>query len=402
MNPDPVDAEALAFFRQEEGQRLLDTAMEATGSAASLQLQQRLRGEFPPALCRAALATVELRHRAREKFSQASSMYFDREGLEMATREEVARYRAARFDGCDSIVDLCCGIGGDTLALATNTPVIAVDTDPLRLEMARMNVAATGALDRVLFVRANARGFRARAEAAFVDPARRHSGRRVRAAEAYCPPLSAVEELRRTIPLVAVKLAPGIRRDDVPVGAEVEFISSSGQCREALLCFPPLGRTNRKATVLPGPHSLEETDPASPRAPVDARGAFLHDPDPSVVRAGLIDRLAAHLDAWKLDARTAYLSSNSGAASPFAQVFRVLWDMPFNLKGLKRALSQQGLRAEEIKKRHFPIEPEEMRRLLRVKPRKGDASTGTTRPVTLVLTRIAQRPHAFVCERITI
>ena len=139
-----------------------------------------------------------------------------------------------------------------------------------------------------------------------------------------------------------------------------------------------------------------------PRAPVDARGAFLHDPDPSVVRAGLIDRLAAHLDAWKLDARTAYLSSNSGAASPFAQVFRVLWDMPFNLKGLKRALSQQGLRAEEIKKRHFPIEPEEMRRLLRVKPRKGDASTGTTRPVTLVLTRIAQRPHAFVCERITI
>ncbi len=406
MNPDPVDSAALAFFRQPQGQRLLEAAARETDPGgqpqSQLQLQERLRAEFPAAMCRAAIATIELRLHAREKFSHAMHMYFDREGLEMATREEVARYRATRFAGCDSVVDLCCGIGGDTLALAAHSRVISVDTDPLRLEMARMNGAAIGLdADRLLFVRADADGFNARAEAAFIDPARRKSGRRVRAAEAYCPPLSSLEKLRRTIPLVAVKLAPGIRPGDLPDDAEVEFISSAGQCREALLSFPPLARVHRRATVLPGPHFLEEDAARGPAAVVDSPGAYLHDPDPSVVRAGLIDRLAALLDAWKLDPGTAYLTSDSGAVSPFAQVFRVLWDMPFNIKNLKRNLSQHGLRAEEIKKRHFPIEPEEMRRLLGVKPRKRQPDGAASRSVTLILTRIAQRPHAFVCERIT-
>ena len=400
MTDHPIDSQALAFFRRPEGERLLAAVAQAGDGESLLQLQERLRTDYPAALCRAAVATAQLRVAAHTKFPQAARMFFDREGLEMATREEIARYRAARFAGCDPILDLCCGIGGDTLALAAHGRVIGVDTAPLRLEMARMNAAALGVdPDRILFVRADADHFSARAEAAFVDPARRRSGRRVRAVEAYSPPLSRIARLRLTIPLVAVKLAPGTRPSDLPADAEIEFISSARQCREALVSFPPLARTRRRATVLPGPHVLEEADPSDPPAPVDTPGSFLHDPDPAVVRAGLIDRLAAHLDAWKLAPSTAYLTSDRGDASPFAQVFRVLWDMPFNLKRLKRALSLQDMRAEEIKKRHFPIEPEEMRRLLAAKPERG-GHHHRMRPVTLVLTRIAGRPHAFVCVRV--
>ena len=90
MNPDPVDAAALAFFRLPEGQRLLNMAAESADTTGLLRLQQRLRAEFPPAICRAAIATVELRLHAREKFSQASQMYFDREGLEMATGQRAS------------------------------------------------------------------------------------------------------------------------------------------------------------------------------------------------------------------------------------------------------------------------------------------------------------------------
>jgi len=400
VNADPVDSAALAFFREPDGQRLLDAALEALDANQPLTVQERLRAEFPAAMCRAALATIELRSRAREKFSHATQMFFDREGLEMATREEVAEYRAQRFSGCDTVLDLCCGIGGDTLALATHSRVIAVDENRLRLEMARMNGAAMGMdADRILFACADASVFSARADAAFVDPSRRQSGQRVRAVEAYHPPLSSLEELRRRIPLVAVKLAPGIRTQELPVDAEVEFISSAGQCREAFVSFPPLARVRRRATVLPGPHCLEEDAP-SPPADADAPGAYLHDPDPSVVRAGLVDRLANHLDAWKLDQSTAYLTSDKGTVSPFAQLFRVLWDIPFNVKYLKQRLTHDRMRAEEIKKRHFPIEPEEMRRLLGVKPRRRRVDD-SSRAVTLVLTRIAQRPHAFVCERVT-
>ena len=399
MTDHPIDSQALAFFRTPEGERLLLRVAPQAGDAdGQLQLQERLRADYPAPICRAVIAMAQLRWAARDKFPRAACMYFDREGLEMATRDEVARYRASRFAGCDPIVDLCCGIGGDTLALAAHARVIAVDSAPLRLDMARMNAAAVG-IDpgRILFVRADARRFSARAEAAFIDPARREAGRRVRSVEAYTPPLSCVADLRHTIPRVAVKLAPGIRAVDLPVDAEVEFISSARQCREALVSYPPLARTRRRATVLPGPHFLEESDSVTPPVAVESAGSYLYDPDPAVVRAGLIDRLAVHLDAWKLDARTAYLTSDGSAASPFAQAFRVLWDMPFNLKRLRRALAQQGQRAEEIKKRHFPIEPEDMRRLLAAKEDRGG---DPLHAVTLVLTRIAGRPHAFVCERV--
>ena len=53
-------------------------------------------------MCRAALSLVELRRRGVEKFSLAQEMFFDRNGLEMATREEVARYRAWRMRECES------------------------------------------------------------------------------------------------------------------------------------------------------------------------------------------------------------------------------------------------------------------------------------------------------------
>ena len=51
-------------------------------SATELQLQQRLRREFPGDVVRAALTLSELRRKAAKKFSRADSMWFDRRGLE--------------------------------------------------------------------------------------------------------------------------------------------------------------------------------------------------------------------------------------------------------------------------------------------------------------------------------
>ena len=57
-------------------------------------------------------------------------MWFERTGLEQATAEPVARHKARRFAGrTATVIDLCCGIGGDTLALADWAEVVAVDLD---------------------------------------------------------------------------------------------------------------------------------------------------------------------------------------------------------------------------------------------------------------------------------
>ena len=215
-------------------------------------------------------------------------------------------------------------------------------------------------------------------------------------AEAYEPALDSLVELRRAVPALAIKVAPGIRDADLPEGCEVEFVSLAGQCREAVLYFPPLARSRRRATLLPGPHTLDRPEP-DPPAPVAPPGRYLHEPDAAVIRSHLIDALARSLDCWKLDDQIAYLSGDEPLASPFVRSFEIVDSQPYDLRRLRQTLSASGWRAEEIKKRRFPIEPEDMRRLL--KPRREDVATETV-PVTLVMTRLAEKLTVFICQRV--
>ena len=75
-----------------------------------------------------------------QKSLKAQEMFFDRDGYEMATRAEAAAYRADRLSHCGEILDLCRGIGGDSMFLAQKAKVTAVDLSRTRIEMARINV----------------------------------------------------------------------------------------------------------------------------------------------------------------------------------------------------------------------------------------------------------------------
>ena len=58
-------------------------------------------------------------------------MFFTRLGLEQATDAWVARYKATRFPAGQLLADLCCGIGGDLMALSERGPTRGVDRDPV-------------------------------------------------------------------------------------------------------------------------------------------------------------------------------------------------------------------------------------------------------------------------------
>ncbi|MFT5087352.1 MAG: SAM-dependent methyltransferase [Candidatus Latescibacterota bacterium] len=342
---------------------------------------------FPVEMCRAALGLVQLRDRAKEKFARAEQMFFDREGYEMATRAEVAQYRAWRFREHTDILDLCCGIGGDLLFLGQNAQVTAVDAERRRLEMARLN-CSVHELSTIRFIAADVRTLRPRGDAIFFDPARRSDGRRRRRSADYEPPLAFADELRRHIADVAVKVSPAIPEEEIPSGCEVEFVSSRGQCREAVLYFGRLATAARRATILPARDTIA-SDGGGP-APVGPPGAYVYDPDPAVVRSHLIDELARKLDGWKLDEQIAYLSSDTLIQTPFARAYRVLETMPFQVKKLRRRLREQGFFPQQVKRRRFPLEPIEVERKLGID--SGDI------PVALLLTRLADKTTCLICQ----
>ena len=120
----------------------------------------------------------------------------------------------------------------------------------------------------------------------------------------------------------------------------------------------------RRATLLPGPHSLL-ADPAA-RGEVGPPQAYLYEPDPAVLRAGLVTTLAAQLDARQLDPDIAYLTAPHLRPTPFARAFAIEDALPFQLKRLRERL--RGLRVGRVtvKKRGSPLEPEVLIKQLRL------------------------------------
>src|SRR5262245_20717083 len=132
------NSEILSWLRSPAGQALMDDmAARDLGDAALLRELTRLREHYPPELARPAVEQTLLRQRARAKFYNADQLYFSREALEQASSTRVASQRAQRFAGYSHVADLCCGIGGDALALAAaGLQVTAVDQDMGRLALA--------------------------------------------------------------------------------------------------------------------------------------------------------------------------------------------------------------------------------------------------------------------------
>ena len=368
-----MELSQLHFLLTADGQRRLqETAQTPINSHNHLQIVTRLRRQVGPVFAQGIVETVMLRQLAVKKFSRAEQMFFTRPALEQASSEIISSYRAQRFAaaGFARIADLGCGIGGDTLALAAHAEVIGVDLDLLRLAMARQNVRAYGYEDRFFPLQADLMALSTLpCQALFFDPARRdETGHRLKSVALYRPPLALVDRWRRQTPHAAVKISPGVNYEELPAGAEVEFISLRGEVKEGLLWYGDFHRgSKRRATLLPEGHSLTTADYPGQDVPVTYPSAYLYEPDGAVIRAHLVQTLARHINAAQLDSRIAYLTSSERVDTPFARRFELEDWFPFQLKRLRQYLRTRNVGHITIKKRGSPLEPDDLARQLRLR-----------------------------------
>jgi THUMP domain-like/RNA cap guanine-N2 methyltransferase len=381
-----------------DGRALLDRlAGEEVGPDRALELAQALRGRYPPDLVAAALTQHALRVAARDKFSRADEMLFTRAGLEQASSELTAGHAAGRYPagpagaagpGDALVADLCCGIGGNLIALGSGRRVLAVDRDPVSLAFARHNAGVYGAAGGVAPVAADVAEIPLTGvDAVFIDPARRAAGRRLAAGHSE-PPLDQCLSLAGRVPAVGIKAAPGLPRELVPPGWEAEFVAVGRDLKEAVLWSPALATADRRATILPAGDTLARAPGDAGAVRVGAPGAFILDPSPAVTRAGLVEDLARRLGAWKIDPQIAFLSADRELRSPFARTLAVLESAPWHERHFARRLRELGIGAADIRRRGLAGDVPQIHRRL------GLRGPGRA---TIVLTRVSGRPWGLIC-----
>ena len=362
------------------------------GDSHSASLQAALRQEYPAELVRAALTLAALRTQARPRFSLAEKMWFDRTRLEQATQEIVARHKAQRFAACagKTVLDLCCGIGVDAMAITAYAKVKAVDMSPLATWFTQRNAEVYGVSSNMETFVSDVEQVDIAGQFVHLDPDRRTQGQRQVRLEFGSPGLPYLQALTKTAAGGAIKVSPASNFGGKFTDCEIELVSVHGECKEATIWFGQLRQTAPfRATILPQGATIAG-DPWEYRPRIEPLKKYLFDPDPAVVRAGLVDCVGDALDLRRLDDAEEYLTGDALVDSPFVRGFEVLADLTNNTKEIRDYFRASPFGQVEIKCRHMSIDADAIRRKL---PLPGKD------PGVLLFARVAGKARAIIARR---
>jgi hypothetical protein len=386
------------------GQALL-AQIDYSSATDVLALVAKLRAEgHDPATVAAVLTQAKLRKRAQAKFGEfANQMLFTEAGLEQASRLKVAALHAGRFRaaGISQVADLGCGIGAESMALASlGIDVRSFELDEVTAAVATYNLAA---FENVRVEIADVEQLDvSQFEALFFDPARRelHGPKKATTQRHfdpanYSPNYNFCIEKAKTKPS-GIKLGPGHDKKQIPEGTEAQWVSVDGDLVEMSLWFGKVARDNvaRSALLIKGELKVEinSKDSTSGSAELAQLGKYVYEPDNSLIRSGLIADFAEPVGLTLIAPDIAYLSSDTRINSPWLKGYEVIDDLVFDRKKLKAYVRENDIGILEIKKRGSDISPEVLRKQLA--PKGAGAAT-------LIVTRVGDAHRVLVTQPIS-
>lgn len=372
---------------------LFDRLAKATGK--ELGIQMKLREDYPGDVVSAAIALREIRAKVDGKLDNAEQLWLTRRAVEQATAWEIAQYKAKRFPQSEPVLDLCSGIGMDSRALLQRGPVTAVDVDEAMSLRTTWNMEAWSPNPTHEFqvLNQDAAATEISGKLIHADPDRRTKrDLPTKRLEQYCPDLTWMQTAIKEAKGGAIKISPASNFMQKFPGCEIELISLNGECREATVWFGELGSdVSFRATSLPTGETLAANPLDAWCDQAESLGDYVFDPDPALVRSGLLDVFGEQNDLQRLDPEEEYFTGNSCPESSFVTGFRIEAELPNNLTGLKKYLRKNPASRCDVKCRRLKVDASQ----LQTKLPRGDG------PVKVIFfLRVQGKAKIVVTQRV--
>lgn len=228
-----ISEKEFLFLTEEVPQKLLRDNLG--GDVNTLALKG-----LDPAICRQLKALEKCREKLPHYY--AALCIIPPTSLEQASSIHTTRVK--EYSG-NSLLDLTCGLGGDTSHFATKfNHITSIERDPLLAKIARHNFNLLN-LKNIDLRNNDAQKFLTTYKGApfdiiYCDPARRDETRRTFLLEDCSPDLlSLLNDIKCHTSTLVVKLSPLFDVDEVfnvfaEYGVTVEVVSSNGECKEVI------------------------------------------------------------------------------------------------------------------------------------------------------------------------
>lgn len=345
----------------------------------------------------AVLEQATLRAEARSRHGLPDTWLLTRDGTEQATRPEVADRRARLLVDCGArrVLDLTAGLGADTAAFTrAGLEVIAVERDPATAVLLGHNCPG------VRIVTGDCRDVLpallpelAPEDVVFADPARRDPlgprrdgrARPERDPERWSPPWSQIAAIPH--PRIVAKVAPAF---EPPPAWCAEWTSVERSLVECTVYSWAAFTAARRAVVMTRDHVTLVSDVGAECATAGQVQAWLHEPDPAVVRAGVTGTLCAEEPGLHaVDRDSSWLTSDRHSDSLALRSHLVIAPLEGSARQQRRQLAELGIDRLTVKSRDTGTSPASVLRELDV--REGNHHV-------LVMTRRGGHQVRFVCE----
>ncbi len=231
------------------------------------------------------------RIRVEDKFSLYNSIWLDEYSASYSTPEIIGRYRAGRVSS-RNIVDFGAGACMQAIMFSENNDVTAIEEDPLRANLGRLNAKAysckglkiiTGDVTAYISNTADAN------ITVFADPLRL-SGKGEKTFETLKPnPQRIVQDLGSKVSGYVIDLPPLFPEKNISLPGEREYISLNGRINRFSLYSADLSKTERSAVILPVSRRIEGTRDMLEYEHSEKPRRFLVVPDPALTYAELVN-----------------------------------------------------------------------------------------------------------------
>jgi SAM-dependent methyltransferase len=353
---------------------------------------------------------AQLRIRGRRKFGRANRMFFTRRGLEQASGRRLANYKVRRFEGLSTVGDICCGIGGDLIAIAKRgsksatdatggLKTVGVDIDELTCLFARRNLEVNSVdlslvdLQQVDFADFDLDG----CDGLHLDPDRRSKDRTVHG-NRFSPSLQDIFSRVSPRCSVAIKVAPATPWTSYfPAEIQREWIGDHRECKQQMLWLGPATDKpgHRTATYvgkggLISQISVAEIEKDQSVEVFDTIHRYVFEPHPAVLAAKLTDTLARRYGIRRFTSSIVYLTGDERIDDPLLAQFEVLDVLPLDIRKTSRILKILDVGEIEVKKRGVEdVAASQFGRLKLEGPNRA----------TLILTRLGRNRVVIIAKR---